>query len=78
MYILKELNVDRTKVLVVLDKYDSADDQKIDKITKDLQLLQDPIVISSRTGHGVHKLKDTIKQFSKAGKQQNHNSIYQQ
>jgi 50S ribosomal subunit-associated GTPase HflX len=78
MYILKELNVDRTKVLVVLDKYNSADDQKVDKITKDLHLLQDPIVISSRTGHGMHNLKDTIKQFSKAGKRQNHNSIYQQ
>jgi GTP-binding protein HflX len=67
--VLKELNVDRTKVLVVLNKYDTASDQKIGEITKDLQLLQDPIVISSKTGHGVHKLKNTIKQFSKVGKQ---------
>jgi GTPase len=67
--VLKELNVDRTKVLVVLSKYDGANDQKIGDITKDLQLLQDPMVISSRTGHGTNKLKNTIKQFSKAGKQ---------
>jgi GTP-binding protein HflX len=62
--VLKELNVDRTKVLVVLSKFDDgANDQKIDEITKDLQLLQEPIVISSKTGHGTHKLKNTIKQF---------------
>jgi GTP-binding protein HflX len=68
--VLKELNVDRTKVLVVLSKFDDgANDQKIDEITKDLQLLQEPMVISSKTGHGTHKLKNTIKQFSKAGKQ---------
>jgi GTPase len=67
--VLKELNVDHTKVLVVLSKYDYANDQKIGEITKDLQLIQDPIVISSKAGYGMHKLKNIIKQFSKAGKQ---------
>ncbi len=65
--VLKELNVDRTKVLVVLTKYDNANDRKISEITKVLKL-QDPIVVSSKTGYGMHKLKNTIKQSSKAGK----------
>ena len=65
--VLKELNVDRAKVRVVLSKYDGANDHKISEITKCLKL-QDPIVISSKTGYGIHKLKNTIKQSSKAGK----------
>jgi GTP-binding protein HflX len=67
--VLKELNVDPTKVHVVLSKYDNrgANDQKIGEITKCLKL-QDPIVVSSKTGYGMHKLKNTIKQSSKAGK----------
>ena len=65
--VLKELNVDRAKVRVVLSKYDGANDHKISEITKCLKL-QDPIVVSSKTGYGMHKLKNTIKQLSKAGK----------
>ena len=61
--VLKELNVDPTKVHVVLSKYDDggANDQKIGEITKGLKL-QDPVlVVSSKTGYGIHKLKNIIK-----------------
>ena len=61
--VLKELNVDPTKVQVVLSKYDDggANDQKIGEITKGLKL-QDPVlVVSSKTGYGIHNLKNIIK-----------------
>jgi GTP-binding protein HflX len=65
--VLQELKVDRDKVFVILSKSDGADDQKISEITRDLQL-QTPIVVSAKTGYGLHKLKNTIKQYSKARK----------
>src|SRR5215204_5576444 len=62
--VLEELKVDRAKVFVVLTKYDnSIDAQKIDEITKELRL-ENPLVVSSNTGYGVHKLKTIIKQRS--------------
>ncbi|HEU0144059.1 MAG TPA: GTPase HflX [Nitrososphaera sp.] len=62
--VLEELKVDRAKVLAVLTKYDnSTDAQKIDEIIKELQL-ENPLVVSSNTGYGVHKLKTIIKQRS--------------
>jgi GTP-binding protein HflX len=64
--VLEELKVDRAKVFVVLTKYDnnSTDAQKIDEIAKELHL-ENPLVVSSKTGYGVHKLKTIIKQYSK-------------
>jgi len=60
--VLEELKVDRTKVFVVLTKYDnSIDSQKIDEIIKELRI-ENPLVISSNTGYGIHKLKTIIKQ----------------
>jgi GTP-binding protein HflX len=62
--VLEELKVDRAKVFVVLTKYDnSIDAQKIDEIIKELRL-ENPLVVSSNTGYGVHKLKTIIKQRS--------------
>jgi GTPase len=62
--VLEELKVDRAKVLAVLTKYDnSTDAQKIDEIIKELRL-ENPLVVSSKTGYGVHKLKTIIKQHS--------------
>jgi GTP-binding protein HflX len=79
--VLKDLKVDESKVSVILTKYDYdncngnnknnvADDiggmQKIDAIAKDLQL-KDPLLISSKTGYGIHKLKNTIMALLKNG-----------
>jgi GTP-binding protein HflX len=62
--VLDELKVNRDKVFVVLTKYDdNIDAQKIDEIIKALRL-ENPLVISSKTGYGIHKLKTIIKQHS--------------
>lgn len=62
--VLEELNVDRAKVVVVLTKYDnSTDAHKIDEIIKELRL-ENPLVVSSKTGYGIHRLKTIIKQHS--------------
>ena len=66
--VLEELKVDRAKVFVVLTKYDnSTDAQKIDEITKELRL-ENPLVVSSKTGYGIHRLKTIIKQHSMSRK----------
>lgn len=57
--VLEELQVDSAKVLVVLTKQDAANGQKIDEIVKQLQL-KVPLVISARTGYGIHKLRNLI------------------
>ena len=62
--VLDELKVNRAKVFVVLTKYDdNIDAQKIDEIIEALRL-ENPLVISSKTGYGIHKLKTIIKQHS--------------
>ena len=66
--VLDELKVNRAKVFVVLTKYDdNIDAQKIDEIIKALRL-ENPLVISSKTGYGIHKLKTIIKQHSTSHK----------
>jgi GTP-binding protein HflX len=57
--VLDELQVDRSKVIVVLTKYDAVDPQKVDELVQRLQLNQ-PIMISSKTGYGIHKLKNLM------------------
>lgn len=79
--VLKDLKVDESKVSVILTKYDYDNDngnninnvadgidgmQKIDVIAKDLQL-KDPLLISSKTGYGIHRLKNTIMALLKNG-----------
>ena len=66
--VLEELKVDRAKVVVVLTKYDnSTDAHKIDEIIKELRL-ENPLVVSSKTGYGIHRLKTIIKQHSMSRK----------
>jgi GTP-binding protein HflX len=66
--VLEELKVDRAKVFVVLTKYDnSTDAQKLDEIIKELRL-ENPLVVSSKTGYGIHRLKTIIKQHSMSRK----------
>ncbi len=58
---LDELKVDREKVFVVFTKYDKADPKRIQEIVADLGI-SNPIVISARTGYGIHKLRTSIAQ----------------
>jgi GTPase len=59
--VLDDLKVYRAKVYVVLTKYDSyTDARKLDDNAKELHL-ESPLVVSSNTGYGVHKLKTIIK-----------------
>ena len=54
--VLDELKVDRSKVFVILSKSDDISSERIDEIANDLWI-SNPIVISSKTGYGIHKLK---------------------
>jgi GTP-binding protein HflX len=62
--VMKELQVDSAKVLVVLTKHDAVDEQKMQEIVKHLQL-EDPLTISSKTGYGIHKLKNVMVRMSR-------------
>jgi GTP-binding protein HflX len=59
--VLNDLKVDTSKVFVVLTKFDGAIDsiELVKNIAKDLTI-SNPIVISSKTGYGIHKLKTMI------------------
>jgi GTP-binding protein HflX len=65
--VLDELKVDRSKVFVILTKFDNNmhtdsvtdSDQMKNDIANDLQI-SNPIAISSKTGYGIHKLKTMI------------------
>ena len=57
--VLDELKVDRSKVFVILSKSDSTQPERIDEIANALGI-SNPIVISSKTGYGIHKLKTMI------------------
>jgi GTP-binding protein HflX len=63
--VLRELKVDESKVIVILTKYDENSHhnlglQGVEEIAKKLEL-KDPITISSRSGYGIRRLKNTIK-----------------
>jgi GTPase len=57
--VLDELKIDRSKVFVILSKSDSTQPERIDEIANALGI-SNPIVISSKTGYGIHKLKTMI------------------
>lgn len=54
--VLDELKVDKTKVRVILTKQDLVDSQKMNEIVRILEI-REPIIISTKTGYGVHKLR---------------------
>jgi GTP-binding protein HflX len=62
--VLGELSVDKSKVCVVLTKYDDRNmhSEKIKEIANNLEL-SDPMVISSKGGYGIRKLKTMIGQI---------------
>ncbi|HET7389488.1 MAG TPA: GTPase HflX [Nitrososphaeraceae archaeon] len=59
--VLDELKVDKSKVFVILNKFDGVTDPEEMKndIANDLKI-SNPIAISSKTGYGIHKLKTII------------------
>jgi len=61
--VLGELEVDKSKVCVILTKFDDDNmhSDKIREIARDLKL-SDPMVISSKGGYGIHKLKTMVGQ----------------
>ena len=62
--VLGELGVDKSKVFVVLTKYDDKNmhSEKIKEIANNLEL-SNPMVISSKGGYGIRKLKIMIVQM---------------
>ncbi|HEY3526697.1 MAG TPA: GTPase HflX [Nitrososphaeraceae archaeon] len=62
--VLGELGVDRSKVCVILTKYDDKNmhSEKIKEIAHNLEL-SNPMVISSKDGYGIRKLKTMIGQM---------------
>jgi GTPase len=62
--VLGELGVDRSKVCVVLTKFDDKNmhSEKIKEIANNLEL-SNPMVISSKGGYGIRKLKTMIGQM---------------
>jgi GTP-binding protein HflX len=62
--VLGELGVDRSKVCVILTKYDDKNmhSEKIMEIANNLEL-SNPMVISSKGGYGIRKLKTMIGQM---------------
>jgi GTPase len=59
--VLDELKVDKSKVFIILTKYDGVIGlpERIDNIANDLSI-SNPIIISSNTGYGIRKLKTMI------------------
>jgi len=64
--VLEELKVDKSKVFIVLSKADKTTSSAINKIIDNLNIISNTttankeIIISSKTGYGIHKLKNMI------------------
>jgi GTP-binding protein HflX len=60
--VLEELKVDRSKVFVVLSKADKVTSDNIKEIFENLKIdtITNKAIISSKTGYGIHKLKNMI------------------
>ncbi len=59
--ILKELNVDDSKVITVLTKFDKTSSEQIQKIMGYFEI-ENPLYVSSKTGYGIRKLEKMIQQ----------------
>lgn len=68
--ILEELKVDKSKVLVVFTKFDRLEpfeaEVAVEQIAKYVGIPNQTIAISSKSGHGIHKLEVAIGQRTKA------------
>jgi GTP-binding protein HflX len=61
MEVLEELHVNRDKVVIVFSKIDRAIFDDVIAISEDLQI-EDPIIVSPRSGFGISKLRKSISQ----------------
>jgi GTPase len=60
--VLDELKVDASKVIVILSKSDTTHSERIEEITNALGV-SNPLVMSSKTGYGIHKLKTMMTDY---------------
>jgi GTP-binding protein HflX len=59
--VLDELKVDKSKVFVILTKFDSViDSEQMKNDIANILKISNPLAISSKTGYGIHKLKTMI------------------
>ena len=59
--ILEELNVEKSKLFIVLTKVDKIDTRIIDELEQNLGVSDNNIItISSKTGYGIHKLEKLL------------------
>jgi GTP-binding protein HflX len=64
--VLDELKVDNSKVLIVFTKCDRLNSQDIVKKVSEVLGVSNPVLISSKSGYGMAKLKSIIRQHSYA------------
>ncbi len=64
--VLEELKVDKSKVLMVFTKCDRLDSQEIVKKISEVLGISTPVLISSKSGYGITKLKSIISHQSYA------------
>ena len=64
--VLEQLKVDRSKVLMVFTKCDRLNSQEMAKKISEVLGISNPVLISSKSGYGITKLKNIISQHSYA------------
>ncbi len=64
--VLEQLKVDRSKVLMVFTKCDRLNSQEMAKKISEVLGISNPVLISSKSGYGITKLKSIISQHSYA------------
>jgi GTP-binding protein HflX len=64
--VLEELKVDKSKVLMVFTKCDRLNSQKMVKKASEVLGISNPVLISSKSGYGITKLKSIISHQSYA------------
>jgi GTP-binding protein HflX len=58
--VLEELKVDKSKVCIILTKSENVESITVEEITDYLHISKDKMIISSKTGYGINKLKNLI------------------
>ena len=64
MEVLEELKVDKSKILIVFTKCDRLNSQEMVKKVSEVLGISNPLLISSKSGYGITKLKGIISQHS--------------
>ena len=64
--VLEELKVDKSKILIVFTKCDRLNSQEMVKKVSEVLGISNPLLISSKSGYGITKLKGIISQHSYA------------